>query len=365
MSTSGPNPWRVFSVAKLLRNPPSPPPELIDGFLRKRDRAVLAAPRSSGKSWFVMQLAEQLARGAGDFLGFPVNQPSNVLIVHGETTSAFSAQRWQMLTGGDAPQGLFETYGPYGVEVIERRVSHWDHDAKETISDRIYHTRWHGDLELLIDGLEIDVLIIDPWATFFRGDENSNNETEQALAHIAALQQKYGLTVVIVHHFGKQFGKQRGSETEDSWRGASRLADWASLRITLTPSKPADHQSRNDARRRATVSFLTRGAPIDDIEITRDAVTQRWSRVDGNAVARSKVQSVHDLCRAAGGWSSTKVAAKALGVAQGTAKRLLEQCQQAGLIAQRRGPRGAIAWFPYVSIQPHLPSPEKGGGTWQ
>ena len=76
------------------------------------------------------------------------------------------------------------------------------------------------------------VLVIDPWAVFYSGRENSNDEAELALAELRRLQLTHGLTVVVLHHFGKS---ESARDPEDLWRGASRLADWASTRVTLLP----------------------------------------------------------------------------------------------------------------------------------
>ena len=73
-----------------------------------------------------------------------------------------------------------------------------------------------------------------------------------------------GVAVVIVHHIGKS---NEVRDPEDLWRGASRLADCASTRVTLLPhfrsKKDADDQDLNpvQARRYADELFLRSDEP--------------------------------------------------------------------------------------------------------
>ena len=97
------------------------------------------------------------------------------------------------------------------------------------LDDRVWAT---------IEAEQFRLIIIDAWASFYSGEENSNDQTEAALLRLQELSDTTGVAVVIVHHFGKS---NEGREPEDLWRGASRLADWAN-RESLC--------SRTSARRR-------------------------------------------------------------------------------------------------------------------
>jgi hypothetical protein len=97
---------------------------------------------------------------------------------------------------------------------------------------------------------------------------------------------RYGLAIWINHHFSQR-GMTDKIDPEDAWRGASRLADWATTRITLLPHYTAKKAqelglSRYEARRYLDVRFLTRGAPIDDFSLHRrdDLWLERWDDPD-------------------------------------------------------------------------------------
>ena len=47
------------------------------------------------------------------------------------------------------------------------------------------------------------ILVIDPWATFFTGNENANDEVEAGLDQLRRLAQETRVAVVILHHLGK------------------------------------------------------------------------------------------------------------------------------------------------------------------
>jgi hypothetical protein len=102
------------------------------------------------------------------------------------------------------------------------------------------------------------------------------------LDKLTRISDTYGTAIWINHHFSQR-GMSDKIDPEDPWRGASRLADWASTRITLlhhyTPTRArALGLSRTEARRYLDVRFLTRGVPIDDFTLHRrdDLWLERW-----------------------------------------------------------------------------------------
>ena len=200
---------------------------------------------------------------------------------------------------------------------------------------------------------KIDVLIVDPWAVFYAGDENSNSQTEAALDKLRDLSLRHGLAIWLIHHFGKSTDAR---EPEDLWRGASRLADWASTRITLLPhwtEQQAARQgmTRQQSRRYVDVKFLRRSIPTDDFSMCFDPESGWWNRwMPPEAAADIRrthldVVDVVDACRAAGGqWASQRKAADDLGVAEATARKLLASAVRTGAIETSPGQRGATIY---------------------
>jgi uncharacterized protein YjiS (DUF1127 family) len=153
---------------------------------------------------------------------------------------------------------------------------------------------------------------------------------------------RLGVAIIIVHHFGKSLDVR---EPEDLWRGASRLADWASTRVTLRQhytAKQAKDQgmTREQARRYADVLFLRRSLPTPDFSIVLDPETCWWSRwVPPAEVAESRkahldVPDVVDACREADD----------LGVSRTTARKVFASALRSGAIETSPGLRGAVVY---------------------
>jgi hypothetical protein len=317
--------------------------------LRAGELCVIGAPRAVGKSWFGMNLAVQLGRGHGLLAGtLPVKRSARVLYCQGEIDEWESSCRWQRLSGETPPEGVVETFDPWRLRTVRRR-SVWNAGSYEDWSD----ARLDPRLEATIVEHGIEVLIIDPWAVYFAGNENSNDETEAALATLRELAMRHSVAIVIFHHFGKATDAR---EPEDHWRGASRLADWPSTRITIQAHyspKQAEKQgmSRMQARRYVNVSFLRRSTPTEDFAMHLNTDTGWWEpwRPPEAAAAGRKIKigtsDVVAALEAAGGWwPSTTVAAKALGVAVNTASKLLVVAEAAQVIECFHGLRGATGW---------------------
>jgi RecA-family ATPase len=204
-------------------------------------------------------------------------------------------------------------------------------------------------LEQTITANKIDVLVIDPWAVFFGGKENSNDEAEIALAALRRLQLEHGLTIIVLHHFGK--GTQV-RDPEDLWRGASRLADWASTRVTLSEYYTLEQarkqgMTRHQARRYALVRMLRRSAASPpDMAIKLNVETGQWDRWQTSGLAAERELTPAEVAAKCpdDGWDSATAAAAALGVNRNKAAILLEQAKAERLLEDFTGPRRARGW---------------------
>ena len=345
-------------AADAVLTPPLEPETLVEGMLRRGELAILGGPRAFGKSWFAANLAVLGARGEGLLGGtLRIARPFRSLIAQGEVDTWEAWRRWAMLTGEcKFPDGIGETFDRWRLRVVrKRRASGGGADGSGwSESDEWIDAILDGRLEQTIAEYQFDVLVIDPWAVYFAGAENSNDETEAALDKLRDLAMRYSVAILILHHLGKATDVR---EPEDLWRGASRLADWASTRITLLPhwnEKQAGDQgmTRHQARRYVDLKFLRRSTPTEDFSMVLDSATGWWSRwtapTDAAADARRTHLDVPDVvnaCRMAGGtWPSKKRAAEALGVSQQTAGNLLARAVRQGVIETAAGRRRATIY---------------------
>lgn len=346
-------------VSEVVAEPPPEPPELVTGFLRKGELAVVGSLRAIGKTQLGFNLAALLGRGEGLFCGngdLRVVQRARVLYAQGEMDPWGSWRRWALLTGTHGPPlGVAETFDRWSIKVIERRASSSGKDQasswteSESFVDAVLDRR----LEETVVEEGFDVLIIDPWAVFYGGKENSNDEVQEAVDQLRHLSLATGLAVVILHHVGKAT-EQR--EPEDMWRGASRLADWASTRWTLLPhytEKQAKDQgmTRHQARRYVDVKVLRRHEPVDDFSMVLNWETGWWERwaspselAAGRRVEIAPIEVAKILEESGGEWRSVRDAEAALGLSHDPAKRALDRAVTEGWIEPFEGARRAVGY---------------------
>ena len=316
---------------------------------------VVGAPRGAFKTWLAMDLALALGSGKGSVLGaFPVVAPSRVLILHGELDPWSAYWRWTKLVANEKPTpSVAQSFEPWRLRVVRSRTNstYKDEDGIHREQVERLEGRIDAGLRNAVMEYDFDVVIVDPYASFFVGAESSNDEVEAGLSALSEFTRELGLTFIMFHHFSQSGG---GRDPEDQWRGATRLPDWASLRLTLDPyydKKQAKKQglSRSEARRYAWARFLARRDETPpDMPIRFDLDAGRWTRWhDATQVADDRRKdlspdAVMDMCRQAGGsWPSIRKAAEDLGIAQGTAKKVLTAAVRAGKLVEFEGARGA------------------------
>lgn len=368
--------FSVRWVSDIVDQPAPEPPELIEGFLRKGELSVVVAPRAVGKSWFTYNLATLLDRGEGKFLGrLEVRRHARTLIAQGELDPWGSESRWRFLTGDAMPERVAETFDSWAIRIEKMRTNDRDPETGLSWTSEAYVAKVTDRLESTIVAHDIDLLVIDPWAVFFDGEENSKREVQAALDVLRGISLRTGVAILIVHHISKVADAR---EPEDLWRGSSRLADWASTRVTLMPHfrKEADWKkkglSRAEARRIVDIYFLRRGGSGDEFTIQWDVRTGWWDeRVlkaeeatrEAGEVRRYNPADVAAACAESGGyWPSKRAAAEVLKVSPSVVGKYLEAACLAGLLEECAGeaPQAKGYRVPAPSLLAELQAPAFG-----
>lgn len=338
-------------VEDALDNPPPEPELLVTGLLRRGEVTVVGAPRAIGKTWASLNLAAICARGEGEMFGDPQFRavaPARVLYLQGELGEWGSAARWRLLDADLPPKMVAESFDRIRIRTTERKVT-------TRADDTTYHDTHHDAvvdhrLEPLIDEVGADVLIVDPWATFFAGDENSNDETEAAITALTDIARRHNLAVWIVHHIKK--GEQGNAEPEDMWRGASRLADAVATRVTMLPYwTPARAKEvgldRRTARGQIKVTVLERNGPPVDM-IHAQLTNHWWQAWEPPDIGRPAELSARDIVRAlhanGGSVDSQRALAALLGKGHTAVDRALQPLLGSGAVRTFTGPRNSVGY---------------------
>jgi len=362
----GPDEPRLLNIRWTSTYATDPPPledPVIEGLLNAGEFMVVGAERGIGKTWLGYNIASLLATGDGPLFGrLPIPKKRNVLYLQGELDETQAAVRWKILHGngldfGDAelPQ-VAETFDPVRFRVVRRRRTY--KGEGESFSDEYLDATIDEQLEATIDALGIEVVVVDPWAVFLQGNENSNDEVEAVLSKLREIGMRNNVAFIIFHHLGKA---RDYAEPEDMWRGASRLADWAANRVTIvrhyTDKKAAEQGlERRDARRYADLKFLRRGAPLEDFSVHLDADGwwREWTPDPEDGVGDTYDQMLLDALHVHGVFRSSKDAGDKAGMSENTAKKHLGILLARGLVRREIGRSNAHVWHPVDTDQEGL-----------
>lgn len=203
--------WQRKTYKELLEAPR--PAFLVQDFLPSRGIALIAAPPKARKSWAAMQLAYAMATGS-DWLGFSIPEAKKVLYVQAELPDDVVAARFEQMFGKD--------------DAVENLQFIRVPTADLTTDDHL-----RGLLDQ-IDDFGAELVIIDPIANFWQGDENSASSVNVLFDKLAQIQEK-GAGVVLVHHSRKTQGYER--ITPQHMRGSSVFFARPDAVMTISPTQ--------------------------------------------------------------------------------------------------------------------------------
>jgi hypothetical protein len=326
---------------------PPEPPVLVEGLLRRGEMCVFGAPRAIGKTWLAYNLAIGLARGEGRFLGnLDIVTQANVLYLQGELDQWGSAVRWKLLTGAASPlPHVAETFDRVRFRTVKRRVERTGPSGR--LTEEYVDAHIDDRIEAAIVEHAIDVVIVDPWAVYLAGAENSNDEVEAVLGQLREITLRTGVAWVIIHHITGKAERSSWTEPEDLWRGATRLADWASTRVTVLPHyTEAQYKelglTRREARRHANVHFLRRSTPTDDFTMRLDqGWWVAWTPDDDAPGTTPVLELARALMDEGGEVGSIRDIARLMNMSPTTATQLVADAARAGLVVVAPGPRNS------------------------
>lgn len=325
------------SVRQLLNEHPNLRRPVIHGLLREGETMNVIASPKIGKSWLVVDLALAVATGCPWLETFETER-GDVLIVDNELHQETSANRIP--------------------KVMKARGFDLDN-----VADRVFVANVRGGLKDIF-GLasyfqqltpgRFKLIILDAFYRFMPKDtdENDNGTMSQVYNHLDGYAARLGCSFVLVHHSTK--GNQSSKSVTDVGAGAGSQSRATDTHLILRPHEEADCVVLDAAVRswppiepralRWTFPVWTPDDSLDPAAL-RPERPRRRARTDKEAkAATNATEPAWDAPRFATAFTSDTPAtileivetAKAAGLSERKATRLLKQAERDGLIFRWR-----------------------------
>ena len=199
---------------------------LIHDLMNENDSLIIHAPGGTGKSSMSMQLALCLSCGSPFLETFEIPEPKNVLFIQSEYDIATVKFRIGKIIEHN-PELKMNTDKIFFHKTGENSIM-----ARGVFSDPPKgeeEDKLKESLEIKISelkeehGINIDVIIIDPYVSFSDADENDSIKTRRTMDNITDLCLSLNITPILIHHDNKT----------GQYRGSSALHDWCRSRVHM------------------------------------------------------------------------------------------------------------------------------------
>lgn len=288
----------VLSVEELLAREIKPREMLLNPVLPEQGLAMLYAYRGVGKTYIALGIAAAVASG-GNFLSWRAPRPRHVLYVDGELPAKTLQERSAMILAGlenvEAAHGSLQFITP---DVQQRPMP----DLATSEGQRLIEPHLEG----------VALLVLDNLSALCRYGKENEGEGWLPVQDWALGLRRRGISVLFIHHAGKNF----------SQRGTSRREDLLDTVFTL--KHPANYNPSEGLR--CEVHFeKTRGMLGDSakpFEVRMEAGMDGravWTMRGLEDVKRQEAASMHDA-----GMSLREIAEE-LKISKSTVQRLLKK----------------------------------------
>lgn len=210
-------PLHVLRVADLPPEPLDRPAWLIDEIWADEAVGVIGGAPKCCKTYLALEMALAVASGRPCLGRFPVPVPGPVLLFAAEDSPLQVRAR---LLGLAQARGVDFTSLPVFLILAEQLRLDLEQDKAR--------------LAAAIEDHRPRLLILDPFVRLHRLDENSAMEVSALLADLRALQRRFHLAVLLVHHTRKANGESSGGQ---ALRGSSDLHAWGDSNLYLGRSQ--------------------------------------------------------------------------------------------------------------------------------
>ncbi len=286
----------------------------------------------TGKTQFIADMAIKVAAGY-DILKYRTVFPLRVLIYQAELPPQFFQKRLIALTDGYMladPDRMAMAIENITIIHVKKPFDMY-HDGGNAVDI----------VSMDVEDSQADLVIVDPFLSFYSGDENNNPEVRRSLDKFkVGIAEKYGCGLIITDHQTKYSNVTPGQET--AMRGAGAKHDWAATVVALAVKKTPAGEHGHFLR--ATVDKLRYGPkPRDPFVLRRDDFTFMHSVWNGVDISGQKIAVALDDAGSGLSFSKmTNMISEKFSLSTHVARGLIKDAVDDGWIITSNGPRKAI-----------------------
>lgn len=203
-----------------------PRPWIVPGLTMHGHLSILVAPGGSGKSQLTLQMGIITALGM-EWGGWKPRRPHKVLVINAEDDKDELRRRLYAAT----EQMGVDQASLRGRLLIAKNIDDIVIAQSDPKTKVVHRTPKFDQLRQAIQTLGIGMVIVDPFAETFIGDENSNSEIKWAGIAWRELARSTDCAVYLIHHTKKHAAAMAGDP--DASRGAGSIVNTARVVSTL------------------------------------------------------------------------------------------------------------------------------------
>ncbi len=226
---------------------------IVPGLIAKKSIGFVAGLPETGKTWMLIDLALECAKGGGSWLNrFPVKS-GKVLFIDQERFKGETQRRFRAVMAGK------EVNSSVLKDALFVRCG---------TSTRLDLQNSYEAFHKEISEIRPDIIIVDSFATFHNSEENNRKDIQVVLERIKSLRTEFGCTFLFIHHENKYAFNKDGDQEPSISQMAGSIAIPAACETVLTVRKQ-DAESSMVYHTKSTLSstiepFLVKVTDLND-----------------------------------------------------------------------------------------------------
>lgn len=232
---------RTLPAARHLPTLFAQAPQPLDFILPGMKRAsvgALISPGGTGKSYWVLQLAVQMALGFPASLTGVETSTGRVMLLSGEDDDDIFAHRLRAIEAAVGPAFMYPTAGDDASAQLRSVLAHsLDYRNCVGVHIDLMDAGWQNAIVAAAKQAGVKLIVFDTLSRFHALDENSAQDMKRLVAVLEQLARDTGASVLYLHHTSKALALSGLGSAQQAARGSSVLVDnvrWAAFLAVMT-----------------------------------------------------------------------------------------------------------------------------------